>query len=673
MDKNSYQGYEVQKHRLMMTVKMFFQISAFCLALQTLFFLLAFKVPRWSIDRTAATPGRPGAWIIRNAERVPGVYREFLWKYPVAHLVQSVRLNPTFHIYAPGRLVKWPHDADGYVSMRAQEILRNVDYRQVLKAYRFPFFCSFLGWICVWPAALWYVRRTTTRIKEQEHIRGARLVTEEAISSETDASAILPIASILIPEALSRRHILIAGQTGSGKSTVLIQHIAAIQKAKRRAIVNDFKGELVERFYRPEKDLILNPIDARGVGWTLFNELKSKPDLTAITGSLIPPAKGEDRFWSAAAQDVLRGVMAYCYENNKRTNVELWKALTSPLNQITEMCRGTESGHAGYTYIQDASSKQAAGVIAVLMSYVSWLEFAFDGPFSLRQWAEEGGDKMIFITNTDEVSNIMRPYLSLFADLAGKRFLTLPDTSESMRNIYLILDELGNMQRLPSVKRLLTAGRSKGIVVEIGIPDFTSIESVYGREDAHTIINSCGSKLVLNLGDPEAARFFSDLASEEECWESSTDYSISEHDHRGGENHNRQVRTRKVIMPAEIMRLPVGTGYFMLPGGNPAKVHIPLTDANKCPVVHRPFLLRPGLSLDELEAKNCEISVMAQNALAGPPLEELKIPAIKETAKDAYPPLKLVKGNLTPDATPVRPENVLHRNEAEPDFPEDTP
>lgn len=673
MDKNSYQGYEVQKHRLMMTVKMFFQISALCLALQALFFLLAFNVPRYSIERTAAAPDRPRSWVIRSAERVPGVYREFLWKYPVAHLVQSVRVNPTFSIYAPDRLARWPHDTRGYVSMRAHDILRNVNYRQVLMAYRFPFFFSFLGWVCVWPAALWYVRRVTRNIKEQEHIRGARLITEKAICSETDASAILPVASILIPEALSRRHILIAGQTGSGKSTVLIQHLAAIQKAKRRAIANDFKGELVERFYRPEKDLILNPIDARGVGWTLFNELKSKPDLTAITGSLIPPAKGEDRFWSAAAQDVLRGVMAYCYENNKRTNAELWKALTSPLNEITEMCRVTESGHAGYTYIQDASSKQAAGVIAVLMSYVSWLEFAFDGPFSLRQWAEESGDKMIFITNTDEVSNIMRPYLSLFADLAGKRFLTLPDTTDSMKNIYLILDELGNMQRLPSVKRLLTAGRSKGIVVEVGIPDFTSIESVYGREDAHTIINSCGSKLILNLGDPEAARFFSDLASEEECWESSTYYSISEHDHRGGENHNRQIRTRKVIMSAEIMRLPVGSGYFMLPGGNPAKVDIPLTEANRCPVVHRPFVLRPGLSLDELEARDCEISLMAQNVLDGPPPEELKTQVTKKTAKDAHPPLKLVKGKADQDGTPVRPENVLHRKETEPDFPEETP
>lgn len=46
------------------------------------------------------------------------------------------------------------------------------------------------------------------------------------------------------------------------------------------------------------------------------------------------------------------------------------------------MCQSTTSGRAGYSYIQDASSKQADGVIAVLMSFVSWLEFATDGTFS---------------------------------------------------------------------------------------------------------------------------------------------------------------------------------------------------------------------------------------------------------------------------------------------------
>ena len=582
-----------------------------CLCLQLLFFLASLHIPMLSGG-------------IKTAERMPSLYRELLWKWPVAHLAAPVFPKGTFHLYAPRRLQSWPHDANGYVAMTAVQLIKTVDYGMVLMPLRFPFVCSFLSWLFCLPLFYFYCRRITAHIKDKEHIRGAHLITESDIRAQSDGTGILPIGSIRISESLSRRHLLIAGQTGSGKSTVLFQHLEAIQKAGRRAIVNDFKGEMVERFYRPGKDLILNLLDIRGLGWTIFNELLTKPDLTAIAGSLIPPSKRGDPFWSAAAQDVLRGVMAYCWEHNMRTNAALWKALTSPIAEIARMCRATPSGQAGFAYIQDPSSEQAEGVHAVLMMHVSWLEFAPDGPFSLREWARQSTDSVIFITNTEEVSNIMRPYLSLFADLAGKRFLTLPEGAETEKSIYLILDELGNMQCLPSVKRLLTAGRSKGIVMELGIPDFASIESVYGREDAHTIINSCGSKLILNLGDPDAARFFSDLASEEECWESTTHYAISECDHRGGENHDRQVRNRMVIMPAEIMRLQVGQGYFMLPGGNPALVQILWSEANRRTSAHAPFILRPGLSLDELEEKDNEVIRSAQRFLEGPLPEERK-------------------------------------------------
>lgn len=601
--EHSYQGYEVQKHRAIMTGKMYCQLSIGCLVMQLVVLLLFIQV------------------------MVPLLHRELAWYWPVATLEQRVGVNRVFLLHATtNRLQHWRHDVGGTVTMSGQDLAR-LSYRAVFCAPQAhldrALLCSFLAWF-LWPVGLRFFNKTAVTIKNDEHIRGARLITEKEVAAQNDGTGILSLGRIIIAEALSKRHLLIAGQTGSGKSTVLFQHLDRIQQAERRAVVNDFKGELVERFYRPDRDLILNPLDSRGLGWTLFNELETRADLLAIAGSLIPPAKGEDRFWSAAAQDVFRGIMAYCYQYQKRTNSELWKAFTSGTKDVAQMCALTGSGRAGYSYIQDAGSRQAEGVIAVLMSYVSWLEFVLDGPFSLREWAISSSGTTIFITDNEQASNIMRPYLSLFADLAGKRLLTLPECPEPDKNIYLILDEMGNMQRLPTVKRLLTAGRSKGVVVEIGIPDLASIESVYGREDAHTIINSCGSKFIMNLGDPDAAKFFSELCSEEEYYQSSTSYALSQDDHKGGEHHGRMIRTRKVVMPAEMMRLCVGQGYFMLPGGNPALVTIPWTRSNQRSQVNEAFTLRAGLCLDALEHKGGEISALAQRVLEAPVPEKLK-------------------------------------------------
>ena len=106
----------------------------------------------------------------------------------------------------------------------------------------------------------------------------------------------------------------------------------------------------------------------------IFEEIKSGADVNAMAVAQMPAPRDEDRFWNIAAQDVLKGVLAYCDQTERRTNADLWQALSAPIPKMAEMCLATSTGRAGYRYILDAGSKQAAGVIAVLKSYLFWLE-----------------------------------------------------------------------------------------------------------------------------------------------------------------------------------------------------------------------------------------------------------------------------------------------------------
>ncbi len=49
-----------------------------------------------------------------------------------------------------------------------------------------------------------------------------------------------------------------------------------------KGIVYDNKGEYFAEFFDPEKDMLFNPLDQRSLGWNLFNELCSYPDLTGL-------------------------------------------------------------------------------------------------------------------------------------------------------------------------------------------------------------------------------------------------------------------------------------------------------------------------------------------------------------------------------------------------------
>lgn len=560
-------------------------------------------------------------------EMVPAPYRELALKWPIARLERVLGWNGTFYLHSQESKHWWNDKQAKVVAVRAKELVA-LPYIRVFSSPNAHWGLAFLLASPVWLllfAVGWKSRRETRRMEADQHIRGARLCREQELA-EACSDGILYVGTIRISEAMSRRHILIVGQSGSGKTFLTVQHLVAIQRAGRRALVNDFKGYLVERFYRKERDLILNPLDERGIKWTVFNDIKTRLDLASVVGILIPLGKDNELFWTSAAQDVLRGIIAYCYKFNKRTNAYLCNALSSPIEQIAKMCQATEVGWAGYRYLQDPRSKMAEGIIAVLTAYVNWLEFAPDGNFSLREWVETRSGATIFMTSLEEAADIMKPYLSLVTDLVVKRLLSLPEIEDPDHSIYLQLDELSNMHRLSSVTRLITAGRSKGVAVEIGIQDMAGVVNVYGREETKTIINNCGSKMILNLGEPDGAELCSELCGMEDYWQSSTTYTIDPDGKKVTETHSRQQSTRRVVMPTQIMRLRAGRGYFMFPGGDPALVRVPRLRENVREVSVKKLKLREGLSMEDLKIRNDEVASLAQEVLKGSvPPEMVKI------------------------------------------------
>jgi type IV secretory pathway TraG/TraD family ATPase VirD4 len=78
----------------------------------------------------------------------------------------------------------------------------------------------------------------------------------------------------------------------------------------QRVVIYDYKSDYLSKFYRPKKDIIFNPLDARGLEWNLFNEIKTRMDIDAIAASLIPPPiSTSDPFWNDAARGVFAGIL----------------------------------------------------------------------------------------------------------------------------------------------------------------------------------------------------------------------------------------------------------------------------------------------------------------------------------------------------------------------------
>ncbi|WP_353685429.1 type IV secretion system DNA-binding domain-containing protein [Thermodesulfovibrio sp. 3462-1] len=478
----------------------------------------------------------------------------------------------------------------------------------LLKKSIWIFAMSFWLWL-LFPFAIRYFKHRAEKQAEDVYIRGARVLDRDEIQRMIKEECDLPLGSFKMPVSAEVKHMFIVGRPGVGKTVALSQVIERLKERKVKGVIYDFKGDYVSKFYDPSTDILFNPLDTRCLGWNIFNEISTHMDIDAVAHSLIPPPYMADPFWNDAARDVFAGILHYLWQNNAKTNMDIWNAVTAPGGDIAIWLKNTKGGERGYRYIEDASSKQAMSVFAVMMQYVKSFEFMAraGGDFSIRRWLEDPQGGFIFITSYSDIKDTLRPILSLFLDLMGRKLLSLPD--DLNRRIFFIIDEFGTLQRLSTIVQLLTLSRSKGGSVWVGIQDVGQLDKIYTPALRQAIVNACGSNLVFSVADPETARFLSEKIGEAEVIRPEEGYSMGPEDMRDGISIQRRRVTEKVVLPSELQNIPDLTAFLKLP-------NYPWTQTKftykHYPTKNPSFIMKPDFVLDmqaikepELEEKEC--------------------------------------------------------------------
>ena len=483
------------------------------------------------------------------------------------------------------------------------------------------------GWIylfslatfMLWPLALRGFKKRARAQAGRKYLRGSKLITAKAYNRRVKREKIavdLPFGEVRMPRAEEVKHTFVIGRPGSGKTQLLTPILKRLKERGERAVVYDYKGEYVAKFYDPAADLIFNPLDRRCVGWNLFNEVTTPMDIEAVGASLIPPAPARsDPFWSDAARGVFCGILHYLHGKKDTTNRCVWELLTADSHRIAACLKGAAGGEAGYRYIEDAGSRQAMGVLAVMMQHTHCFEYmaGLDGDFSVGDWIENGHG-MIFITNYADVQGALKPILSLFIDLLARRLLSLPD--DYNRRLFFMLDEFGTLQRLDAMVSLLTGSRSKGGCIFLGVQDIGQIDRLYGRETRMSIVNACGNAAIFAVADPDNARFLSSRISDTEYTEMDRSYSMGVEDFRDGVSLTQRKRKEPLFLPADLMSLPDMTGIVKFANHDYLKTQLSFTAARD---VNRAFELRTDLLMQNITAG------VAGSGAAALPAQELDI------------------------------------------------
>jgi type IV secretory pathway TraG/TraD family ATPase VirD4 len=357
-----------------------------------------------------------------------------------------------------------------------------------------------------------------------------------------------------IPRRKEAQHFQIMGDTGVGKSQLIMQILRQIRDRRESAIVYDPACEYIQRFFDKERgDVVLNPLDDRCPYWGPAQEMESNAEADAIAASLYQRKTDviDEFFHDTPAQ-----IFAHLLKLGPTPHqLAAWMASDT---ELLKRVQGTEMAF----YIDRKAGPQRAGVLSslglVAKGFRMLPEKDDDRPlWTARTWAKKR-QGWIFITSQTEVRDALRPLQSLWIDLLVMRLLTAPHPEQ--RPVWFVIDELASLQKLPQLHTAVCESRKSLNPLVLGFQGKAQLEVTYGHL-AEVMLSQPATKIFMKTSEPKAAEWISEMIGKveiERLKETKFDGT------RSGKNFTVERQIEPLVMGSEISGLDDRHAYLKL-------------------------------------------------------------------------------------------------------------
>jgi hypothetical protein len=360
--------------------------------------------------------------------------------------------------------------------------------------------------------------------------------------------------SYRIPRRLESSHIMLMGDTGSGKSSAIRQILRQVQERGETAIVYDPAMDFVGEFYDPERgDLILNPLDARCPYWSLASELLRDETAATIAAAFLPDKEYEKAFFTDGPRRILAHLLKY-----KSDSSDLLKWMSDP-DEIASRVNGTPLA----ALIDPKAPAQRAGVISSLNMVADSLELlpeyddANGKTFSTAEWHTER-KRWVFLTSNPGYREKILPLHSVWLDLFILRMMG--DCEDlNAKPVWFVIDELASLNKLPQLHTAVTENRKYGNPVVLGFQGRSQMEKRYGK-DAEAMLSQPATKVFFKTSEPRAAKWISDAIGDIEVERLKESRSMGLL--RSKKSFSLEIVTKPLVMASEIAGLEPLRGFI---------------------------------------------------------------------------------------------------------------
>jgi type IV conjugative transfer system coupling protein TraD len=417
----------------------------------------------------------------------------------------------------------------------------------------------------------------------------------------------LRIGKLPLVKGEETSHILVTGTTGSGKTNTFHILSPQIRKRKNKAIVVDLTGTYVQKYYNEETDIILNPLDIRSQNWHPWADCLLDSHYDILAKFLIQPdEKSNDSFWIDAARKVFKTGLRK-YEFYEDFDIEkFYKFLTSSTDrEFEDFFRNTEAAVETAKH----NMKMTYSIRAVLNNKIGVLREldTASNPFSIRKWVMDDAHyscqyqnrgSWLFITARADQTETLIPLISFWIDVAVNAIRILPESFE--RRLWFIIDELAELNKLPSLGKGLTQVRKCGGCFLTGFQSKPQLEDIYGDKAAAAMLDQFNTQLFFRSKEPSTQAWISKVLGDKEEDEPTENISFGANSLRDGVSLGHHTHVRPLVMPSELGILNNLECYIKLPGNYPiaklkTKLQRSLLDKNE------PFELKEPKKRDYTE------------------------------------------------------------------------
>lgn len=194
----------------------------------------------------------------------------------------------------------------------------------------------------------------------------------------------------------------------------------------------------------------------------------------------------------------------------------------------------------------------------------------------------------IFLLDPDEFE-ARRPILTLYLSQAYAAMVDVARENGGTTPvpIWFLLDEFGNVGKIPGMATKLTVSAGRGIRFLLAVQSFAQIRKIYGKDDLEVIAGNCDTTLFLRTNDEGTAR---EISAKVGIFTVQT-LSRSSRGLGGPDTANESATGRPLLTPDEILRWPRGESLLLQAGEFPAR--LPLADLSSWPQASRAFTPAP--------------------------------------------------------------------------------